>query len=84
MLTLLAMVLEGDWYRGALAGNCLLMFFGLLPLWRCLPPDGAGSVLPPEVLAAIVYLSTPWIYRISTIAYAEGDCASFCSRHCWR
>ena len=77
MLTLLAMVLSGDWYRGALAGKCVLMCYGpltglaLLAAGRCCfgrTPFGtlAGTC------AALLYLAAPWVFRISTIAYAEG------------
>ncbi|MBS0264151.1 MAG: hypothetical protein JSS02_19600 [Planctomycetes bacterium] len=72
MLTLLGMVLRDDWYRGALAGKCVLMTFGPLTAWalysagmRCSGPVAGWG-------AAFLYLATPWTYRISTIAYAEG------------
>jgi hypothetical protein len=72
MLTLLAMVLRGDWYRGALAGKCVLMVFGPLSglaLFACCRRYfGVRAAL----VAAFVYLTTPWVYRISTIAYVEG------------
>jgi hypothetical protein len=77
MLTLLAMVLEGDWYRGALAGNCLLMFFGPLTALALFAAGRRWFGTTAGVLAAIIYLSTPWIYRISTIAYAEGGLCFF-------
>jgi hypothetical protein len=77
MLTLLAMVLEGDWYRGALAGNCLLMSFGPLTALALFAAGRRWFGTTAGVLAAIMYLSTPWIYRISTIAYAEGALCFF-------
>jgi hypothetical protein len=72
MITLLAMVLSGDWWTGALAGKCALFAFapltalGLYAAGRRWFTRGAG------LAAALVFLSTPWIYRISIIAYAEG------------
>jgi 4-amino-4-deoxy-L-arabinose transferase-like glycosyltransferase len=72
MLTLLGMVLQGDWYWGAIAGKAVLMCFapltalGLLAAGRRWFSPAAGG------LAALIHLSTPWIYRISTIALAEG------------
>jgi 4-amino-4-deoxy-L-arabinose transferase-like glycosyltransferase len=72
MLTLLAMVLEGDWYRGALAGKTLLMSFGPLTGLALFAAGRRWFGTTTGVLAATLYLSTPWIYRISTIAYAEG------------
>jgi hypothetical protein len=77
MLTLLAMVLAGDWYRGALAGKCVQMCFGPLTALallaagrRCFGRTASGTAA--GVSAALIYLATPWVYRISTIAYAEG------------
>jgi hypothetical protein len=72
MLSLLGMVLSNDWYRGALAGKIVLMSFA--------PLTGLGLYaagrrwFSPTVgwLAVLVFLSTPWTYRISIIAYAEG------------
>jgi len=72
MLTLLAMVLEGDWYRGALAGKAVLMCFGPLAGLALFAAGRRWFGTTAGVLAAVLYLSTPWIYRISTIAYAEG------------
>jgi hypothetical protein len=72
MLSLLAMVFRGDWYRGALAGKVVLMCFGpltalaLYAAGRCWFSPAAGW------LAAVIYLTIPWTFRISTIAYAEG------------
>ncbi len=77
MLTLLAMVLEGDWYRGALAGNCLLMFFGPLTALTLFAAGRRWFGTTAGVIAAIIFLSTPWTYRISTIAYAEGGLCFF-------
>jgi 4-amino-4-deoxy-L-arabinose transferase-like glycosyltransferase len=72
MLTLLAMVLRGDWYRGALAGKGVLMCFGLFTGLALFAAGRRWFGTTAGVLAAVFYLSTPWIFRISTIAYAEG------------
>lgn len=72
MLTLLAMVLEGDWYRGALAGKVVLMGFGPLTGLALIAAGRRCFGTTAGILAAVFYLSTPWIYRISTIAYTEG------------
>jgi 4-amino-4-deoxy-L-arabinose transferase-like glycosyltransferase len=72
MLNLLAMVLRNDWYWGALAGKAVLMCFGLL---TSMALYAAGRRwFSPSVgwLAATIHLTTPWTYRISTIAGAEG------------
>jgi hypothetical protein len=78
MLTLLAMVLSNDWYRGALAGKCVLMCFAPLTALALLAA-GRRSFGRTEfgtlagVCAAFLYLAMPWVFRISTIAYAEGS-----------
>ena len=72
MLCLLGMVLRQDWYRGALAGQVVLMGFApltglaLFCAGRRWFGEGAGW------LAAVIYLSTPWTYRLAIIAYVEG------------
>lgn len=77
MLLLSGMVVRGDWYRGGLAGQAVLMSFavvtalGVYAVARRLAGPRAG------LLAALVYLSTPWVYRISIIAYTEGGLACY-------
>jgi 4-amino-4-deoxy-L-arabinose transferase-like glycosyltransferase len=72
MLTLLAMVLRDDWYRGALAGKCVLMCFGPLTALALYAAGRRWFGPTAGLCAAFLYVSTPWTYRISTIAYAEG------------
>lgn len=72
MLCLLGMVLRQDWYWGALAGQVLLM--GFAPLTG-LALFCAGRRWFGELagwLAALIYLTTPWTYRLAIIAYVEG------------
>ena len=77
MLTLLAMVLRGDWYRGALAGKCVLMTFGPLTGLALYAAGRRWFSEKAGILAAFLYLTTPWTYRISTIAYVEGGLSFF-------
>jgi 4-amino-4-deoxy-L-arabinose transferase-like glycosyltransferase len=72
MLTLLAMVLRDDWFRGALAGKGLLMCFGPLTALALFAAGRRWFGTLGGLCAAFLYLATPWTYRISTIAYAEG------------
>lgn len=77
MLSLLAMVLRNDWFRGALAGQVVLMSFAPI---TGLALYAAGKRWFSESagwLAAMIFLTTPWTYRISTIAYAEGGLSFF-------
>lgn len=72
MLCLLGMVLRQDWYWGALAGQAVLM--GFAPLTG-LALFCAGRRWFSETVgwwAALIYLSTPWTYRLAIIAYVEG------------
>ncbi|MEZ6056728.1 MAG: hypothetical protein R3C01_08485 [Planctomycetaceae bacterium] len=77
MLSLSTMVLRGDWFRGALAGKLVLMTFapitaiGLFGLARRLWSTTAA------VIGVVVFLTTPWVYRISTIAYTEGGMSAY-------
>lgn len=72
MLTLCGMVLTGDWFTGALVGKTVLMAFapltalGVFAVGRKIAGPDAG------VLGSLIFLSTPWAYRISIIAYTEG------------
>jgi hypothetical protein len=72
MLALLAMVVRGDWYRGALAGQVVLMCFA--PLTALAIYAAGRRWFHPAVgwLGVLVHLTVPWTYRISVIAYAEG------------
>jgi len=72
MITLCGMVLTNDWFMGALVGKTVLMLFapltalGIFAVGKRIANSTAG------LLGALVYLSTPWAYRISIIAYTEG------------
>lgn len=77
MLILAGMVLYGDWQWGALAGQAVTA--GFAPL-TALGLFAAGRRWFSEAtgwLAALVYLTSPWTYRISIIAYAEGGLSCY-------
>ena len=77
MLLLCGMVLRGDWESGALAGQAAVAGFvplaalGLFATGRRWFGTTAGS------LAALVWLTTPWAYRIAIVSYAEGGLACY-------
>ncbi len=77
MLSLSGMVLRDDWARGALAGKLVLMSFalvtaaGVFALARRLFGEWAAW------LALLIWLTIPWTYRISIIAYAEGGLSCY-------
>lgn len=77
MLSLLAMVLAGDWWTGALVGKTVVALYaplGGLALWaigRQWFSQTAG------VVAAVLYLSTGWIVQVSTLGMVEGASALY-------
>lgn len=77
MLTLLAMVLLDDWYWGAVAGKAVLMCFGPLTGLGLFAAGCRWFTPRTGIYAAAIFLTTPWIYRISTIAYAEGGLSCY-------
>lgn len=77
MLSLLAMLVLDDWWLGALAGKTLIAAFApltalaLVAAGRRFASGGAG------VMAAMLYLSIPWIYVVSTSGLVEGVLAFY-------
>lgn len=70
MFPLSGMVLRGYWYRGALAGQLALMTFA--PLIGLALISAARYIGRTAAwLTALAFLTTPWIYRIATIAHAD-------------
>ena len=72
MLPLTAMVLVGDWWEGALAGQAVLACFQLLTACVVFAICTRWLSVSVAWLATLIYLTTPWTLRISLIAYAEG------------
>ncbi len=72
MLCLLGMVLRQDWFRGALAGQAVLMGFAPLAALALFCAGRRWFSSTVGWLAATIYLSTPWTYRLAIIAYVEG------------
>ena len=71
MLHLLGMSVMDDWWWGAFAGQLLIALFG--PATAVLIYATAARVSPRAGwLAALAYLSTPWVYRMGITAYVEG------------
>jgi len=72
MLHLLGMELLDDWRRGALVGQLLVALFA--PAAAVLLAGAGARAGSPRAgaMAALVYLTTPWVYRLALIAYVEG------------
>jgi hypothetical protein len=83
MLHLAAMEVMGDWWWGGLAGQLLVALFApaaaVLIAMTALHVGSARAAW----FAAIVYLSTPWIYRLAAIAYVEGPLCFFHAALIW-
>lgn len=77
MLTLLAMVVMGDWWYGALAGKTVIAAtaavtaLGLFAAGRRFFSPAAG------IVAALVYISIPWVSQVSTSGLVEGVSAFY-------
>lgn len=72
MLSLCGMVLSDDWFTGSLVGKTVLMCFAPLTALGVFAVGQRVATPLAGALGALVYLSTPWVYRISIIAYTEG------------
>jgi len=72
MLTLTGMVFYGNWYWGAVAGKTILAGFAPLTAWFVFLFIKRKWGETAGWLGAIIYLTIPWTYRISIIAYTEG------------
>ena len=73
MLTTLAMEVMGDWWLGALAGQELIAWFALAS--AVLIAGSASQVAGSNRagwFAAVVYLTTPWIFRAGNTPFVEG------------
>ncbi len=77
MLILAGMVLYGDWQWGALAGQAAIAGFAPLTALGLFAAGRRWFSATAGAMAALVYLTSPWTYRISIIAYAEGGLACF-------
>jgi hypothetical protein len=77
MHSLVAMVVAGDWWLGALAGKTVIACFapltalGLFAAGRRLVGPGAGTI------AGFIYISIPWIVHVSTAGLVEGAAACY-------
>jgi hypothetical protein len=69
---LLGMVVVGDWYDGALVGQLLVAMFA--PATAILVGGAAARLVSPKAgaAAALLYLTTPWVYRLATFPFVEG------------
>lgn len=83
MLHLLGMEVMADWWWGGLAGQLLVALFGLAAGVLIASTATRLGSWKAGCLAAIVYLTTPWIYRLGVIAYVEGPLCGFQAALLW-
>jgi hypothetical protein len=83
MLHLASMEVMGDWWWGGLAGQLLIALFA--PAATVLIASTALRIGSARAawFAAIVYISTPWIYRLAVIAYVEGPLCFYHAALVW-
>ncbi|MEP3481487.1 MAG: glycosyltransferase family 39 protein [Fuerstiella sp.] len=71
MLSLLAMVVDADPWSGAISGKATLGAFSFLSVVAAYAIATRRFGRRAGLLAALILISTPWLTRISIIAYAE-------------
>ena len=83
MLHLLGMEVAGDWWLGALVGQLLVMLHA--PAAAAMVALTARRLGSPRAawVAAVAYLTTPWVYRIATIPYVEGPLCAYHAALIW-
>ncbi len=77
MLHLLGMEVLDDWWWGALVGQLLVA--GFAPASAALVMLTAGRFGSPRAawVAGMVYLTTPWVYRLAELPYVEGPLCAY-------
>jgi hypothetical protein len=83
MLHLLGMAVLDDWWWGGLVGQLSVALFGpAAAVLIAATLRGAGA---PRAawFAALVYLSTPWTYRLAAICYVEGPLCFYHAALVW-
>ncbi|HEV3136258.1 MAG TPA: hypothetical protein VGZ26_00115 [Pirellulales bacterium] len=77
MLSLLAMVVAGDWWTGALVGKTLIAGFAPLTALALVAAGRRFFTPAAGVIAALVYVSIPWIALVSVQGLVEGAFAFY-------
>jgi hypothetical protein len=83
MLHLMGMEVLGDFWWGGLAGQLLIALFAPAAAVLIAATASRGGSPRAAWIAAIVYLSTPWIYRLAVIAYVEGPLCFYHAALLW-
>ncbi|HEX8200456.1 MAG TPA: hypothetical protein VF590_08210 [Isosphaeraceae bacterium] len=83
MLHLLGMVVLGDWWRGALVGQLLIAAFA--PATAALVAMAVRRRASGRAawVAAVAYLTTPWVVRLAVLPFVEGPLGYFEAALLW-
>lgn len=83
MLHLLGMYVFGDWWYGGLVGQVLVMLHA--PATAAMIFLAARRWGSPRAawFATVVYLTTPWVYRLATFPYVEGPLCYYHAALIW-
>ncbi len=83
MLHLLGMEVIGNDWQGALTGQLLIAAFA--PATAAMVAMTARRLASPRAawMAAVVYLTTPWVYRLGVIPYVEGPLCYYHAALVW-
>ena len=77
MLHLLGMTVLGDWWRGALVGQLLIAAFAPATAAMIAAAAMRWGSARAAWFAAIVYLTTPWVFRLAAFPFVEGPLCFF-------
>lgn len=77
MLSLLCMVLTGDWWLGGLAGKTVIAVYTPLTALMLVAAGRRFFSNTVGVIAAVAYLSIPWVSVVSTSGLVEGVSAFY-------
>jgi hypothetical protein len=83
MLHLMGMEVLGDFWWGGLAGQLLIALFAPAAAVLIAATASRSGSARAAWVAAIVFLSTPWIYRLAVIAYVEGPLCFYHAALLW-
>lgn len=83
MLHLLSMEVMDDWWSGALAGQLLVALYAPAAAAMVALTARQCASLRAARIGAMVYLTTPWIYRLGVLPYVEGPLCYYHAALVW-
>ena len=83
MLHLLGMEVRDDWWEGALVGQLLVACFAPAAAVLIAATARRWGSARAAWFAALVYLTTPWVYRLAELPYVEGPLCAYHAALIW-